>query len=266
MKRKYSIPALVLLVVAALIGWWYTNQMQDDTPEQESVIDPSVDNETLGSLEVGGSVQQDGYTVERLPDAPSTMTPTLTRAIPPTGGTVAGDARAQAVANMNALATQLQTNSSNYSAWLSLGVYRELLGDYIGAEEVWVYLTRQYGGAWEAYANLGNLYATNIRNGEKSAHAFTQAIAIKKDNPQLYRSLFELYISEKRDVDAINILTKGIQQAPNAIDLMVLLARHYTTLGNSEQAKAQYDAAIVVAQSQNNTSLVTSLQEERAKL
>ena len=132
--RIGAVVALVFVISGA--GWWF---LRESEPSKQNEENAASLEEGLGALEVGGAVQEGGYTIERLPDAAAEhiTVPNLARAVPGTGGDIEGTARVQAVTNLQALSSELTFNGDNFNGWLLLGVYRNLLGDYQGAEEAW---------------------------------------------------------------------------------------------------------------------------------
>lgn len=258
----------VLFVVLVSAGVWSTTR----APSDDTFL-PQTDNATEEilpeNLEVGESTEQSGYTIERLPDAPGATpipTPSLSRAVPQTGGDIDGAAREQAVKNLASLTQSLSSNGDNFNGWLQLGVYRALLGDYQGAREAWEYVTKRYPQDWQAFLNLGNLFVTHITNYALAETNLKTSIQLKKDNPETYRALYSVYQKQGKAKEATAILEEGIRAVPQAVDLSILLARHLRDLGSLNAAKDAYDTAIATAQALKNFTLVTELQAEKAAL
>lgn len=265
-KNALTILGIVVVVVLAY-GVWHTTRSSslpvEGTPRDEHVL-----NDTLREVPVGGVVEKDGYTIERLPDAEASSipTPNLARAVPVSGGDIEGSARTQAVANLTGLTESLSKEPENFNGWLLLGVYRNLLGDYQGAREAWEYVTKRYPQDWQAFSNLGSLFSTHLANYPLAESNLKKSIALKKDNPETYRALYAVYKAQGKMSDAGAILEEGIRAVPNALDLVILLARHYRDVGSVTEARTQYDRAIAGATALGNLTLVSELQAEQSAL
>ena len=91
-----------------------------------------------------------------------------------------------------------------------------------------------------------------------------------KDAPSttaFYKDLFSLYTTtsyKPSNTAAENILKQGISANPKSVDLQMTLARYYKSLGRAADAKAEYDAAIANAKSQNQSDLAAQIQAEES--
>jgi len=264
MKKNILYIVIGLLVVSGGVGYFMWSQSSGIDTEPEK--DLSAEDVTFPEdLEVGESTEQNGYTIERLPDATdgtSVIKPDLNREIPSRPESVTEEAYAQIILNMNTTANAIK-EADNFNAWLNLASYRTMLGDYKGSEEIYIYLTKKYSPAWQVHANLGNLYFTYLVDLKKSAMNYRTSIDLLPSNPALYRSLFEVYMKDGLQTEAVAVLQEGIAHEPKAIDLYVLLARHYRDTNKGAEAKTYYNRAIEQARAVDNTSLVIQLEAER---
>src|SRR3989338_9671464 len=91
------------------------------------------------------------------------------------------------------LTLELQGNPELITSWLTLGIYRKVLGDYKAAEEIWLYVTKKWPSQYIAYNNLGDLYKEYLKDYPKSEKAFKAVIAKKPDYIPGYVNLSDLY-------------------------------------------------------------------------
>lgn len=269
MKKELLYPALAALVLALAIGAYFLwpqffPQTISDTEEQIEAADTA----DQPDLAVGETIEQNGYTIERLPNSPgesALVSPSLDRPAPPKPADMDAVAYAQIISNMTATIAVLK-EGSDFNAWMNLASYYSILGDFKGTEEVLMFLTKKYAPAWQVYANLGNLYTSNLIDFDKAAAAYREAITLLPNNSALYRSLYDVQVRQKNSTGAIATLKEGIAATPNAIDLYVLLARHYRDEGQFDNARTYYNLAIERADAAGNASLKADLESELSTL
>lgn len=194
--------------------------------------------------------------------------PSLERAIPLTSPDLDAPARLATIKYLNTSVENLKKNPLAYQDWVNLGLARQMLGDYAGAEEVWIFSTKLVPNESVAFENLGNLYMSYLKNGAKSESFYKKAITLNPKNTNNYRSLAELYTYHyKKDTNAVELILKeGIQKNQGAYDLAVLLARYYKEKGMIAEAKSAYTVAANSARSAGKIDVATSIESERDEL
>lgn len=258
-RASFSIGVAVLLLG---LGWYLVSSRIQNTGAPTSAPDgPSEMTKGLGGLEVGESVNQGGYTIERLPDASDVVVPDV-RTIPAKPASVSSSAYEQISKNFTETAAVL-AQGDNFNAWMNIATYHSMLENYRGAEEVLQYLLVRYNPEWQVHANLGNLYAGPLLNLPEAARQYRLAIDKFVKNGALYRSLFEVEVRQGNNDAATKALRDGIFQTPEALDLYVLLARHLKSTDSPTEARSAYDDAIERAQAMGNTELAAVLTVER---
>ncbi len=130
----------------------------------------------------------------------------------------------------------VKSNPNLFNIWIELGLLKKSIGDYIGARDAW-----EYAGAIRpknavSFANLGEIYASYLKDVVKAEQNFKIAIANKPDEPAAYITLSDFYSAEGRVQDAIGILLKGIEVNPKSADIMKMLGRRYGEAKNYAQA------------------------------
>jgi tetratricopeptide (TPR) repeat protein len=178
--------------------------------------------------------------------------------------TITADVKTALQKAASTLSDRLAKDSLDLKSWINLGTVRKMGGDYKGSEAAWLFVTKAAPQDTIAYNNLGDLYAYYLKDYAKAEHAYLTAIKLNPQEAGAYRELSSLYINvyKKNTSAAEDILRKGIAVAPDSIDMHVILARYYKAAGRTDDAKAQFDAAIAVAQKAGNTDAVTQLKAE----
>lgn len=182
---------------------------------------------------------------------------------------VSAEARASINASLAQKRAALTSNPTDFNAWISLGALYHTGGDERTAEEVWLYAAALAPQASLPYDNLGDLYLNYLKEYVKSESAFKKAIAADAQDVGAYQNLFSLYTEygyKKGTAAAEDILKKGIAANPGAYDLETLLARYYTGLGRTAEAKLQYEAAIKAAEKAGAVSIAEQLKAEEAAI
>ncbi len=206
----------------------------------------------------GGFTVADGDTIE-LPTPPDFRAPIAY------ADTVSPEVRAALAARAKALQEKLAKDSFDLAAWIDLGTIRKMAGDYRGAETAWVFVNAVAPEHPTAIANLADLYMNFLHDYPKAESRYLRLIALDTHQVGAYASLGMLYqhFYKIQTTAAEEILLKGIAANPDAIDLRIQLARYYkNTALLPGKAKAQYEAAIAVADTQGNTSLAAELRAE----
>lgn len=159
----------------------------------------------------------------------------------------------------------LQKDPMSFNEWIAMGSSNLIVGNYSAAKEYWEYASQQWGGNYVSYNNLGDLYMNYLKDFPKAEQNWLTAINNKPDDTNPYRNLFTLYTEtsyKPTNSAAEDILKKGIAANPRAVDLQVLLARWYTKIDRTADAKATYEAAIQNALRQGQTALANNIKAE----
>jgi tetratricopeptide (TPR) repeat protein len=160
--------------------------------------------------------------------------------------------------NINSLSNELKADKNQLTAWIDLGIYRKIAGDYEGAIEAW-----EYAGAIRpensiSFHDLGDLYANYLHQPEKSEENFLQSIHNSPENIQAYLALSDLYafsFTEKAHL-ADDILFEGLLKAPKDLSLLFKLADYYVLQDNTKDAKKYFIMARDIAESIGEESAV----------
>ncbi len=266
-KNKRNIIVFwAVVLVAAVLSWYFLvyapssqntgqNQIATTTPDQSSTGSPSASIKTDSSYVI----------TQPQPQKTTLPEPSLDRPLPDTSKL---DPRTVSVteANMQTTIANLKANKNSFQDWVDLGFQRKTLGDYAGAALYWEYVSELYPQNSISFGDLGDLYTGFLPNIAKAEANYVIAIKNVPTAVDAYRNLFNLYISEKKNAEALALLQKGVKANSNTFDLQLLLARYYRDAGNTTLAKTYYDQAISIAQKLGNTSAVQAFQSEEAQV
>lgn len=267
-KRKYIIGwGIVLIVVISFFGWRFFGQKK--TGEQianENQISTTTEGVSSNSDKSTTLPNGDKLVVaEPKPQKVNVPEPGLTRPFPDTSK-IDQSFVAKYEGYIKTTIENLKKDGTSFYDWIDLGFERKQIGDYEGAKEAWEYVSLLYPGNSISFGNLADLYTNFLKDYAKAEINYKTAIKNSPSNVNMYTNLFGLYILEKKNTEAINLLKEGIAKNPNTFDLQVLLAIYYRDAGNITLAKDYYDQAISIASKQNNTSVVTALKAEENSL
>jgi len=101
---------------------------------------------------------------------------------------------------------KLLNDPENFIAWVDLGIIKKGVNDYQGAEEAWLHLGEIRPKNSTSFGNLGDLYDHFLKDYPKSEWAYKKAIENSMAEPQnanYYEGLFKLYYFhylEKKDL------------------------------------------------------------------
>jgi len=114
------------------------------------------------------------------------------------------------------LSSSLKADPNSYDNWLDLGIYRKMLNDYKGAEEIWVYLTKSAPRVATAYVNLGDLYTYYFHDNKKAEVNFLKAAELSPRWSEVYSRTVDFYILALNDpAKAKKFLEDGIAKYPD---------------------------------------------------
>lgn len=125
-----------------------------------------------------------------------------------------------------------------FDSLMSMAMTKYVLGDYKGAEEIWLYAAANRPKSSPPFYNLGNLYADTFRDYPKAESFYQKAIANDPKEISYYRNFFELYAYkyvEKKEL-AEQVLLDALIKDPKNIDMINLLGAYYQEKGEKSKA------------------------------
>lgn len=251
-----------VVVVAVIAGVFIYRDMRGDNNGGRNV--PEGDSLGLSGISMEGDGKVEIVPIE---DKKLLPAPTLIRSTE-FKSTLTPEMKAIVISRIDTLVDGLKKDPKNVGDWIMLGVNRKTLGDYEGARIVWEYVKVVSPNDIVAYNNLGDLYHFYLKDYKKSEENWKKVILIKQDYIQGYSGLVDLYkySMKERIGETPALLNGGIAKNPDAVDLVVMLARYYQDAGNITEARKAYEQAIVIAKRLKNMTLATTLEQDLASM
>lgn len=275
--QRNQIAVIAVLIVLVGLGYYFTynKPTSSDVPaNSNATTSPATTTESnIADGTVGITASGGGYTIKTVPSknnppkAPDYNAPLVFSA----SSGLTAEQQATLQARASELRAQLAKNTFDYDAWLALGAVFKTAGDYAGAAKIWAYISLNWPTDAVALGNLGDLYMNFVKDYPKADANYRAAIQRDPRSTNAYRSLFQLYsgMYTTHASAAEDILKKGIQNNPEMLDFYVLLARYYRDQGRIAEAKAAYNAAIVIAKGQTGAGaagILADITAEQAAL
>ncbi|MBI4992181.1 MAG: tetratricopeptide repeat protein [Candidatus Harrisonbacteria bacterium] len=231
---------LLILLLAFLIGivtWYIWKDFQiAENNSQPAVSSPVITNGLSTSTEVIRSDNQEFKTrALKLVEGPILVKAAL------------GDrARNQAENKIKELTGLIKNNYNDMAAWLDLGAYRKLIGDYEGAAEAWEFVSEIRPQNFVSFHNLGDLYGFYLEDYPKAESNFLKSIENNSANIDAYiqlAAIYEFHYPEKRD-QIENLFLTGIKLNPADYNLKIALGNYYKNLGRKAEALQYWGEAL----------------------
>jgi len=163
----------------------------------------------------------------------------------------------------------LKADSSDFAAWMNLGIRRKQVEDYEGARQAWEYASALQPENNIAYHNLGILFHYHLKDYAKAEQNFKISLQKNTTYPQTYSELHDLYrYSYKQNTTAaVDILKQGLIATNNNNNLLVTLARYYRDVKeDTANARLYFTQAYDAAVAAGDTKLVDTLNAEMSAL
>ena len=192
-----------------------TTETQGNVVATTTTTAPKID---LGVVESTGD-----YKIEIIDSAPKVKPPKLERPIvfPPS---FSANTRSVMQRNIDGSIAALKRDAGDINAWLNLAIYRKMLNDYKGAEEIWIYLTKILKEPSYVYANLGDLYGYFLKNPAKAEVYFKDAIHLEPGNIEYHAQFAYFYLDVLKDgAKALALVQDGYLKNKTRPDFRKLL-------------------------------------------
>ena len=168
-QKWYGIVAAAVVIIATL-GWYFAAHNKavaptNDTGSTTGTSTTGTATTTLGGVGVVGMADESTLEKPNL-DRPYTPLSTLPKSV-----------RDNNIKLYTTAVEQLKFNPNGIAYWLQLAQLRKGANDFVGAEEVWVYVTKRWTNDPIAFASLADLYAFSLKNSTKAVQYWKLAIA-----------------------------------------------------------------------------------------
>jgi tetratricopeptide (TPR) repeat protein len=262
-KTKQIIGVLALGIIAIGGAFAYQNY-QKTHPKLSNTTgsDAGYPDARFEGIPEGATVQiTDRLNAELFNKTPK---PSLSRSLPQ--GSFTKEQYLIAVSNRKALVKAINDNPAAMANWLNLGILHKQAGDYEGARIYWSYVATVNPTNLSAHWDLATLYELYLKDLAKAEEEFNKVISLDTTYISAYLELSATYANSNDKNKAIETLTRGLLSNKNAIDLLIARGKLYRDMGNKAEAIKDYTAAIALAKTQKNDSLVATLTSEQSAI
>ncbi len=131
----------------------------------------------------------------------------------------------------NALSAQFEVtvaalakDETDFAAWNNLAILRKTAGDYAGAEEIWIYVSKVFPSSAVPFNNLGVLYMDFLKDYAKAEVNFKRAVTNNSGDVNAYQQLVSLYTvyGYKDKAAALELIEQGLRDNPSSQSLLQL--------------------------------------------
>lgn len=129
-------------------------------------------------------------------------------------------------------------NPNQADQWIEIGLIKKGFDNYLGARDVWEYVSLINSQYALNYFNLGNLYGFYLGNLKKAEADYLKAISLSRTSVDFYLGLASFYRDAYREKQNLidDVLLSGLKNIPNDPNLMIQLAYYYKSVGDKEGA------------------------------
>lgn len=149
------------------------------------------------------------------------------------------------------LKTALEANPESFDDLMALGQIKKYVGDYAGAEAVWLRVSELRPLNSTSFGDLADLYVNFTKEYDKAELAYQVAIENsmgEEKNVYFQRNFYYFYKDYvKDDQKAEQTLIKGIEANPKSGELHILLGIFYKERGKTAQAIEQYEQGLALS-------------------
>jgi len=133
-----------------------------------------------------------------------------------------------------------------YDALLKMGLIKQLVGDYTGAEQIFLYVYDLQTDGYILNGNLGHLYLYYLKDYPKAEKFYLKAISSARGNNlySYYTEMYDLYHDGFKDpAKTQDLLKKALVAIPDSSNLANLAGSYYKSIGNILEARKYYELA-----------------------
>ena len=153
--------------------------------------------------------------------------------------------------NKNFFLENLSTPALAFQSLNKMALYKKLVADYWGAEEIWLYAHELEPNSYLINGNLANLYHFWLPDYQKAESYYLQALAvgdIAPANKYTYLSdLYSLYRFKIQDeTKTKEILDRAVSELSDDVNIYLLAAKYYKEMDNKEKARYYYNEVLKI--------------------
>ncbi len=223
LTKNQKITAVIIFIIALGLGVYYIKKSLKNPPNSTG------QNTSTATASNGVTLKTEGsgnYKIEQVPvnegrGLPQPI-PDLNRPITFSSSVVLSqEAKDLATQKIKDLQAKLKSDASYIPAWIDLGMYQKMIGDYQGTILSWQYTLKLNPDNYVPLGNLGDLYAYYIKDKDKAVSYYNQAISKGPKMSYLYIQLADVYRLIFNDTTkAREVIDQGLSKIPNDPSLL----------------------------------------------
>jgi len=140
----------------------------------------------------------------------------------------------------------------NPTHWLKIARMKKYVNDFVGAEQIYLYLLSKDTNNYLLAGNLADLYANYFNDYKNAVKAYWEAVGRSKHNAQInllyYKNLADLYADKLPDTrkdfeeKSEQALTSNLFK--ESVDFRTMLADYYQRISNNEKRMFYLEEAL----------------------
>lgn len=212
-NKTKIVGVVIVILIVIIIGLFIKRN------KKLEVLDKTKDIE----ISTATSSVPNGYKIEQVSvsDSVKKPIPKLDRAIVFSDTKLSQEVKETILFKITSLIETIKKEPKNFDAWISLGQYQKMTGDYEGAILSWDYANSLSPTSYIPLANLADLYGYFLKDKIKSESYYKQAISKDNNQSYLYTQLSavyrDLFLDNKK---ALEIVEQGLSKIPNDANLL----------------------------------------------
>ena len=234
--QKIIIGAVAIIVLLGIYIAFDRKSRSQNVPVSTDTSQTATSTTATSTITLNGSdsqtITQGGvtYKIEQVPITTGSGVPKpipdLTRKVVfGSDVSLTPEVKAMVEQKVSGLQAELSKKPEYWAAWIDLGIYYKMAGDYDGAVISWKYARKLSPTDYISPANLGNLYAYFLKDNGQAEIYYKEAISKGPTQAYLYTQLAEVYRDIFKDLDkARAIIVQGLSKIPNDPNLLQLQA------------------------------------------
>ena len=217
-KHKVIISVALLIIILAIYTLFEKNSRNKGN-EQNTQI-----NQTLSTTTSNGL----GYTIEQIPitenkEVPKPIPDLNREVIIYPEALISPEAKSLSREKVKSLQAMLRKDPSYLAAWLDLGTYQKMGGDYLGSIISWQYASRLSKIDYVSLSNIANIYAYFLKDSINAEIYYKKAISLAPTQEYLYLQFVGFYRDVSKDIpQARKIVDDGLKNIPSSSNLLQL--------------------------------------------
>jgi tetratricopeptide (TPR) repeat protein len=257
MSKQMMMYIVVAVVLLAGIGYFIFNDLKysEINVENNSTTTPEIVTKSISKID---DIYNDGIPEEIIPDLDREF-------IVP--DVYSEEIRQNTIEQYDTMASALKEDPNLRDEWLQLALLRKAVEDYLGAEEIWIFMTKVWTLDHVAFGNLGDLYLNHLVDLDKAEENFILAAEKQPNIIQNIQNLYEFFRYRRNNPDqALSILIQGYQLFPKEIYYPIRIAEHYRDAQDIANTKKYFEQALKLATTPETSDLKAYIEEELNKL